>query len=90
MHRIETGDIVITVDIELADRCLKKGAHAINQTGKIFNDSNIGIAKAMRDLRAHLRETGMAQSYNATFTKQDRSRFLQTLEEIIQLIKRES
>lgn len=85
---IEPGDIVITVDILLADRCLKKGVSAISPVGKVFNDDNIGIAKAMRDLRAHLRETGVAPSYNATFSKQDRSRFLQVLEEMIQSIKR--
>ena len=89
-EHIGTGDIVVTVDILLADRCLKKDASAINPTGQIFNNNNIGIAKSMRDLRAHLRETGVASSYNATFSKQDRSRFLRTLEEMIQLIKRQS
>ena len=89
-EHIETGDIVVTADILLADRCLKKDASAINPTGQIFNNNNIGIAKSMRDLRAHLRETGVASSYNATFSKQDRSRFLRTLEEMIQLIKRQS
>ena len=89
-EHIGTGDIVVTVDILLADRCLKKNASAISPTGRIFNNNNIGIAKSMRDLRAHLRETGVASSYNATFSKQDRSHFLQTLEEMIQLIKRQS
>ena len=89
-EHIGTGDIVVTADILLADRCLKKDASAINPTGQIFNNNNIGIAKSMRDLRAHLRETGVASSYNATFSKQDRSHFLRTLEEMIQLIKRQS
>ncbi len=89
-EHIEAGDIVVTVDILLAERCLKKGVCTINPTGKIFNSDNIGIAKAMRNLRAHLRETGVASSYNATFSKQDRSRFLRALEEMIQLIKRQS
>ena len=87
---IGAGDIVVTADILLADRCLKKDASAINPTGRIFNNNNIGIAKSMRDLRAHLRETGVASSYNDTFSKQDRSHFLRTLEEMIQLIKRQS
>lgn len=86
----EAGDIVVTIDILLAERCLKKGASVVSWTGKVFSYDNIGIAKAMRDLRTHLRETGVAQSYNATFTKQDRSRFLQVLEEMIQTIKRNS
>ncbi len=89
-EHIRTGDIVVTADILLADRCLKNDASAINPTGQIFNNDNIGIAKSMRDLRAHLRETGVASNYNATFSKQDRSHFLRTLEEMIQLIKRQS
>jgi uncharacterized protein YaiI (UPF0178 family) len=86
--RIGTGDIAITADILLADRCLKIGANAIGTTGRLFTDDNIGSAKAMRSLSAHLRETGEASSNNPTFSKQDRSRFLQTLEEVIQTIKR--
>ncbi len=90
VEHITTGDIVITTDILLADRCLKNGARAISPTGKIFTDSNIRTTKAMRELRAYLRETGAAQSYNSTFSKQKRSSFLQALEEMIQSIKRTS
>lgn len=88
VEHIDIKDIVVTVDILLADRCLKKGAHAISPTGKVFRENNIGAAKAMRELRAHLRETGIEPSYNATFSNQSRSRFLQALEEMIQSIKR--
>ena len=42
----------------------------------------------MRELRAYLRETGVAPSYNTTFSKRKRSCFLQALEEMIQSIKR--
>ena len=87
-ERIKVGDIVITTDILLADRCLKNGACAISPTGKVFNNDNIGAAKVMRELRAYLRETGVAPSHNDTFSKQKRSHFLQALEEMIQSIKR--
>ena len=90
VEHIDIGDIVVTVDILLADRCLKKGARAISPTGKVFNDNNIGAAKAIRELRAYLRETGVAQSHNAVFSRQKRSRFLQALEEMIQSIKKSS
>jgi hypothetical protein len=89
-QHIKTGDIVVTVDILLADRCLKNGACAISPSGKVFNNNNIGSAKAMRELRAYLRETGIAPSYNATFSNHKRSLFLQALEEMIQAIKRNS
>lgn len=87
-EHVTIGDIVITTDILLADRCLKNGACAISPTGKVFNNDNIGAAKVMRELRAYLRETGVAPSYNAAFSKQKRSHFLQGLEEVIQSIKR--
>lgn len=90
IEHLQIGDIVVTMDILLADRCLKKGACAISPTGKVFNDNNIGAAKAMRELRAYLRETGVDASYNATFCKKKRSAFLQALEEMIQSIKKNS
>ena len=86
-EHIETGDIVVTLDILLAERCLKKRVATLSPMGRVFNNDTIGVAKAMRDLRLHLRETGTASSYNAPFSKQDRSRFLQLLEEMIQAIK---
>ncbi|MDX2288468.1 MAG: YaiI/YqxD family protein [Hyphomicrobiaceae bacterium] len=86
--RITTRDICVTADIPLAARCLKAGARAIGPTGKPFTETSIGMALAMRDLQAHLRETGESKGFNASFTPADRSRFLQALEEAVQAIKR--
>ena len=86
--RIGKGDIAVTADIPLAARSLKAGAQVIGPTGKPFTDASIGMALAMRDLSAHLRETGESKGYNASFTRQDRSRFLQALEEAVRAIKR--
>ena len=83
-ERVEAGDIVVTQDIPLASRALKKGARAIGNTGKSFNDASIGMALAMRELSQHLRETGESRGFNAAFTKADRSRFLQALEQAVQ------
>lgn len=82
------GDIVITQDIPLASRALKKGARAIGNTGKPFTDASIGMALAMRELSQHLRETGESRGFNAAFTKADRSRFLQALEQAVQDARR--
>ena len=86
--RIGPRDIAVTADIPLAARCLKAGARVIGPTGKPFTQAGIGMALAMRDLSRHLRETGESKGYNASFTRQDRSRFLQALEEAVQAIKR--
>ena len=46
------------------------------------------MALGMRDLKKHLREATGKQTYNAGFTKEDRSRFLGALENAIQAAKR--
>ena len=87
-ERIGKGDIAVTADIPLASRCLKAGAQALGPTGKPFTDASIGMALAMRDLSQHLRETGESRGFNASFTRQDRSRFLEALELAVQRAKR--
>ncbi len=86
--RAKDGDIAITADILLAQRCLNNNADVINHNGKIFNEDNIGNAVAGRSLNAHLREVGEISSNNKAFTKQNRSDFLQSLENTIQKLKR--
>lgn len=79
-ENVSNSDIVITADVPLAGRCVGKGAHVIGPTGRLFDDANIGMATAMRDLNQHLRESGEIKGYNAAFSPKDRSRFLETLD----------
>ncbi|MCF6195792.1 MAG: YaiI/YqxD family protein [Emcibacter sp.] len=81
---IDSNGIAVTADILLAKRCLDKEAIVIGPTGKAFSPDNIGMAVAMRDLKAHLRETGESKGYNPSFSKTDKSNFLQALEKEIQ------
>lgn len=76
------GDIVVTADVPLAGRCVGTGALVTGSSGRIFDKTNIGMATAMRDLGAHLRETGESKGYNAAFTPRDRSTFLETLDRL--------
>lgn len=87
--RAGKGDVVITADIPLASRTVRNGAVTLSPSGKLFSEVNIGTVLAMRDLNAHLRETGAINGYNASFSKQDRSRFLQAMEQAIQSVKRQ-
>ena len=87
-EHIGAGDIAITADIPLAARCLESGAQVLGATGKAFTPENIGNALAMRDLKSHLRETDQGGNFNASFTKQDRSQFLQALETAVQALRR--
>ncbi len=72
--------MVITGDILLADRCLKKGATVIGHNGKLFTAASIGGAIATRAIMADLRAGGDVVGGPAPFAKADRSRFLQALD----------
>jgi uncharacterized protein YaiI (UPF0178 family) len=87
-EHIGMGDVAITSDIPLADRCLKQGASVMGPTGKPFTSDNIGPALATRDLMSHLRDIGEVRGGGPTFSKKDRSNFLQELEVALQRLKR--
>lgn len=86
-ERVGAGDIVVTADVPLAGRCVEKGALVTGPTGRVFDVTNIGMATAMRDLGAHLRETGESKGYNAAFSPRDRSKFLETLDRLCRRAK---
>jgi uncharacterized protein len=87
-EQAQAGDVVITADIPLASRAIRKGAKVIAHNGKPFSEDSIGMALAMRDLMSQLRETGEVRGNNPVFTPADRSRFLQGLENTIQALMR--
>lgn len=89
VEQVQSNDIVVTADIPLASRCLKKGASVIGNTGKPFTKDNIGQVLATRDLLSELRSAGEITSGPKPLVKSDRSRFLQQLDEAIQSIRRE-
>lgn len=90
VENVEPSDIVVTADILLASRCIKKGARVIGPTGKPFTESNIGQAVATRDLLSELRGAGEITGGPPPLNKRDRSRFLQKLDDLIQSIRRDN
>ena len=83
---VEAADartVVITADILLADRCLRKGATVIGPNGKPFTAASIGSAIATRAIMADLRAGAGVTGGPAPFAKADRSRFLQALDEAL-------
>jgi uncharacterized protein YaiI (UPF0178 family) len=87
VEQVKTDDVVVTADILLASRCLKKGARVIGTGGKPFTESSIGDVVATRDLLSELRSAGGLTGGPPPLTKRDQSRFLQQLDEIIQSIR---
>lgn len=88
-EQIGPGDICVTADIPLADRCLKAGAKAIDHRGEAFTAESIGGKLATRDLLAELRSAGQMEGGGGRpFSARDRSAFLNGLERLFQDLKR--
>jgi hypothetical protein len=86
VEHVQKNDIVVTGDIPLAARCLKKAARVLDYRGRILTENSIGNLLATRDLMAHLRDIGVNTGGPKVFEKKDRSRFLQSLDTIVQSI----
>lgn len=81
-----SADAVVTSDIPLAARVLAKGAKALDPKGRVFSPDSIGDALAAREFSAFLRDMGDMGGGPAPFTAKDRSRFLQSLDTVIQAL----
>jgi uncharacterized protein len=81
-------DIVVTADILLADRCVKKSVRVLGPKGEEFTEDNVGSAVASRELMQNLRHMGEMRGGPAPMDKKDRSRFLGKLDQIIQSLRR--
>ena len=78
------GDVVVTSDIPLADRCLKAGAQVIQPNGEVLTPANIGGRLATRDLMQDLRASDpFMQGRGGGFGKAERARFLQSLDRVM-------
>jgi uncharacterized protein YaiI (UPF0178 family) len=82
-QNVQPGDIVVTADLPLAARCLEAGASAIGTDGRPFHEDMIGSALAMRGLKQELREMGSHTGGPSGISQQDRSRFLQRLDQLV-------
>ncbi|MFO0982615.1 MAG: YaiI/YqxD family protein [Planctomycetota bacterium] len=82
------GDIVVTADIPLAARCVAGGASVLDPRGREFTEHSIGEALANREIGEQLRAIGAITRGPAPLERQDRSRFLQRLDELVRTIAR--
>ena len=87
-EHVSEHDIVVTADIPLASRCVKKGASVISPAGKPFTEDSIGQTLATRDLMAELRDAGAITGGPPPLNERNRSQFLQQLNNAIQAIRR--
>ena len=78
-ERAGACDIVITNDIPLADRCLKRNARVLGAKGVEFTEDSIGNAIAARELHSHLRDLGVMGGGPKPMQNKDKSRFCPSL-----------
>ena len=88
--RVGPGDICVTGDIPLAAKVLEAGAAAIRHNGDLFTAQNIGQQLGMRDLMADIRSANPlgVSGGGRPFSKTDRSRFLNSLEQVVRKVKK--
>ena len=83
-NNVLANDIVVTVDIPLAAKCLDKGANVIKHDGHVLTVNNIGNVLATRDLMSDLRSSDpFLKGKNKSFSQIDRGRFLNSLQNLI-------
>ncbi len=87
-ENITEGDILITSDQLLAERCIKCNARVLGPKGRELDEENIGDTLANRELMSHLRDLGHTQTGPSAMKKSDRSEFLTKLDQIIQSLRR--
>ncbi len=87
-ERAGAGDVVVTSDMPLAAKCVEAGARVIKHNGEALTQANVREALAMRDLMTDLRAADpFRQGGGRAFSKSDRSRFLDALEQAIRAVK---
>lgn len=84
----EENDLVITSDIPLADRIIKKNGFVLSPRGELFDEDNISHRLAMRDLMDELRSCGMETSGPSAYSKQDRQEFVNSLDRFLTRFKK--
>ena len=87
-ERAHEGDIVITADVPLANRCVKAGAEVLAPDGRPFTKDSIGMTLATRNLMDSLRSAGAVTGGPKPFAPRDRSAFLSALDQaIVRLVR---
>ncbi|WP_166416890.1 YaiI/YqxD family protein [Cochlodiniinecator piscidefendens] len=88
-ERAKAGDVVVTSDIPLAAKCVEAGAKVLKHNGEALTQANIGNVLATRDLMTDLRAADpFRQGGGPSFSKADRSRFLEALDRELNAAKR--
>ncbi|WP_320005747.1 YaiI/YqxD family protein [Maridesulfovibrio sp.] len=79
----QSGDLVITADIPLADKVVDKGATGLNPRGELYTEDNIKGILSMRNLMEELRSAGTVSGGPAAFSPKDKQNFTNQLDKFL-------
>ncbi len=77
------GDLIITADIPLAARIVKKGAIALDPRGTLYDRNNIGQILGMRDFMDELRGAGVETGGPKSFGAKERQKFANEIDRFL-------
>jgi uncharacterized protein len=80
---VRPGDLVVTADIPLADRVIKKGGFALDPRGEEYTEENIGSRLSIRTIMQELREGGIDTGGPAPHSSRDREAFANALQRFL-------
>jgi uncharacterized protein YaiI (UPF0178 family) len=80
---LQSGDLVITADIPLADQVVSKGGFAINPRGELYTEQNIKERLAVRDMMAEMRSSGLEFGGPPAFSLKDKEKFANQLDRFL-------
>jgi uncharacterized protein YaiI (UPF0178 family) len=89
IEHAEPGDLVLTADLLLAQRAVKKGASVLSFKGDRLTDDVIHELVAHREIQNQLRQMGLPSAQPMPFNKKHRGQFRASLHESIERRKRD-
>ena len=85
VERLQPDDVVVTQDIGLASMVLGREAAAIGVRGRIYSRATIDMDLFIRHEEKKVRRAGGRTRGPASFTDEDRERFVRNLTDLLQL-----
>ncbi len=80
VKRCESGDLVITNDIPLADEVISKGCLALSSRGELFTQENIKSRLNIRDFLETMRSSGIQTGGPPALSSSDKQDFANQLD----------
>ncbi len=87
---VEEGELVITADIPLADRAIKKKALVLDPRGQFLTKENIGQRLAMRNFMEEMRNNGENTGGPKAYGQREKQEFASQLDRFLTQLERKT